>query len=168
MLRTRAILLDHVDSISLSPAKLRNFATVSTTSCNVFERVVLSSDVFFGDRKRTLPSFDLYLQVRQGLSSHVTTVELLNLLEANSRLEALALPCLGYLGVQLVNGFKREAFGFVDHRPDEGETNDAESSPDEEYSSVEIGWCVDHVWRDDGNDGLKFQTRLSAKYKMKK
>ena len=63
---------------------------------------------FFGHRDCTLPSFDLYLQIRQGLSSLVTSIEFLNLLEADRGLEALALPCLGYLAVQLVNGFKRE------------------------------------------------------------
>ena len=76
-------------------------------------------------------------------------------MEADCRLEALALPCLGYLAIQLVNSLKRETLCLVDHRPHEEGANDTERSPDEEDFGVEVRWFVDHVRCNNGDDGVE-------------
>lgn len=46
-----------------------------------------------------------------------------------SGISYLALPCLGYLAVQLIDSLERETLCLVDHRPDEEGADDAERPP---------------------------------------
>ena len=66
------------------------------------------------------------------------TSDVLNLLERNCGHEAMALPRLGDLGVELVDLLEREALGLVDHGPDEEDADEAASTPDEEDFGAEI------------------------------
>ena len=55
---------------------------------------------------------------------------LLNVLEADLRLELLRLGRLLDDAVELIDLFKSEPFGLVDHEPDEGDADEAERAPD--------------------------------------
>lgn len=87
------------------------------------------------------------LDVGQALAA-VITVEILDILERYGGNESRRLPSLGYLAVQFVNLLQRKTFGLVDHSPDEEDTDETASTPDEEHLSTHIGvtWArVDHV-----------------------
>jgi hypothetical protein len=74
---------------------------------------------------------------------------ILDVLEAESRNEALALPRLADLAVELVDLLEREALGLVDHEVDKGNADEAEASPDEEDLGLQVcvaGAVIDHVW----------------------
>ena len=90
-----------------------------------------------GIRHALLPA-RLSLHLDQAHSSSVR-VGFLDILERHCRLEARALPGVGDLGVQLVDLFEGEAFGFVDHAPDEEDADEAAASPNKEDFGAEIG-----------------------------
>jgi hypothetical protein len=69
----------------------------------------------------------------------VVDTSVLDLLKADSRNKALGLPCLANLGVQLIDLFERKTLGFVDHSPDEEDTDEAASAPDEEDLGSDVG-----------------------------
>jgi hypothetical protein len=64
----------------------------------------------------------------------------------NLRNEVLGLPSLVDDTVKLINLFERETFGFIDHKPDESNADEAEGAPDEEDLGLEVSTLlVDHV-----------------------
>lgn len=63
--------------------------------------------------------------------------------------ETVGLPCLGDSLVHLVDVLEGETLGLVDEGPDEGDTDEAASTPDKEDLGLEVGVAgtlVDHVW----------------------
>lgn len=76
-------------------------------------------------------------------------VNILDVLEGHSRNEALRLPCLVDLAVELVDLLEGKSLGLVDHGPHEEDTDEAASTPDEEDLGAHVGISrsvVDHVW----------------------
>ena len=74
--------------------------------------------------------------------------DVLNVLEADGRHEALALPRLADLEVKLVDLLEGQTLGLVDHEVDEGDADEAEAAPDEEDLGLQVGVAralVDHV-----------------------
>jgi hypothetical protein len=89
------------------------------------------------------------LKISQGaLPCTVGISDVLNVLEADSGHEALALPRLADLAVKLVDLLEGETLSLVDHEVDEGDANEAEAAPHEEDLGLEVGVAgavVDHV-----------------------
>ena len=87
------------------------------------------------------------LDIRQRLLSRIR-MQISDLLEGHSRAEGLGLPCLGTLGVEFIDLFKRETLGLVDEAPDEESADEAEPTPNKEDFGAKVGvaraW-VDHV-----------------------
>jgi hypothetical protein len=65
-------------------------------------------------------------------------VSVLNPLREHSRNEARRLPGLRNLIVKLINLLERKPFRLVDHCPDEEDTDQAASAPDEKYFSANV------------------------------
>ena len=89
----------------------------------------------------------LLLDIRKG---HVPVVglDVLDVLEGDSGHETLGLPCVGDLGVELVDLLEGKTLGLVDHAPDEEDADEAEATPDEEDLCAKVGvaWAgVHHV-----------------------
>ena len=63
-----------------------------------------------------LPPIRIRLQIRQGSTSRLTGTQFLHIDKVDRRAESFAVPCLWCLGVELVDLFEGEAFGFVDAR----------------------------------------------------
>lgn len=76
------------------------------------------------------------LDIGQALVAHVAA-DLSDLLEGHGRDEALGLPRLGDLGVQLVDLLEGETLGLVDHQVDEGNADEAEGTPQEEHLGLQ-------------------------------
>jgi hypothetical protein len=88
------------------------------------------------------------LQIGQGALPRAFASDVLDVLEADSRDEALALPRLADLAVELVDLLEGQALGLVDHEVDEGNADEAEAAPDEEDLGLQVGVAgagVDHV-----------------------
>ena len=89
------------------------------------------------------------LKIGQGvLPGTILVGNVLNILEADSRNEALALPRLVDLEVELVDLLEGQTLGLVDHEVDEGDTDEAEAAPDEEDLGLQVGVAralIDHV-----------------------
>lgn len=89
------------------------------------------------------------LKISQGvLPGAVLIGNVLNILEADSGNEALALPRLVDLEVELVDLLEGQTLGLVDHEVDEGDADETEAAPDEEDLGLQIGVAralVDHV-----------------------
>lgn len=91
----------------------------------------------------------LVLGIRQ---AHATAVNMgvLNILERDGRNKALGLPSLVDLAVELVDLLEGKTLGFVDQGPDEKDTDEAASTPQEEDLDTHVGvaWArVNHVGR---------------------
>jgi hypothetical protein len=64
----------------------------------------------------------------------------------NLRNEVLGLPSLVDNTVKLIDLFKCETLGLVDHEPNECDANEAEGSPNKEDLGSEVGTLlIDHV-----------------------
>lgn len=90
---------------------------------------------------------DLLLDLCEGEVAGVG-VRLLHILEGDGRHEALRLPRVGHLGVELVHLLERETLGLVDHTPHEEDADEAAAAPNEEDFGAEVGVAgagVDHV-----------------------
>ena len=61
-----------------------------------------------------LPPIRIRLQISQRRSSRFTSTQFLHIDKVDSRAESFAVPRLGCLGVELVDLFEGETFGFVD------------------------------------------------------
>jgi hypothetical protein len=88
------------------------------------------------------------LQISQGALPRTFASNILDVLEADGRDEALALPRLADLAVELVDLLEGQALGLVDHEVDEGDADEAEAAPDEEDLGLQVGVAgagVDHV-----------------------
>jgi hypothetical protein len=78
----------------------------------------------------------------------VVGTNVLNILERDAGNEAGRLPGLADLAVELIDLLERQTLGLIDHGPNEECADEAESTPDEEDLSTEIGIAravVDHV-----------------------
>ena len=95
-----------------------------------------------------LPHSSILKISQRVLPGAVLIGNVLNILEADSRNEALALPRLVDLEVELVDLLKGQTLGLVDHEVDEGDADEAEAAPDEEDLGLQVGVAgalVDHV-----------------------
>lgn len=79
------------------------------------------------------------LNVCKRLVARSAAGDILHLLEGNSGYEALGLPGLGDLAVELVDLFQGESLGLVDHEVNEYAADTAEPSPDPEDVGVDSG-----------------------------
>ena len=78
------------------------------------------------------------LEVGQGLNATVDA-GLAHLLKADGGNETGRTPGGVDLAVEFVDLFERETLGLVDHEPDEGATDEAEATPDEEDLDAQVG-----------------------------
>jgi len=99
-----------------------------------------------------------------------------SLLEGNGGLEVHGIPGLADGVVELINLLKRETLGLIYEHVDEYHTNEAATSPDEEYLHTQVGvtWSgINHVWSSitdsevkepvgGGGDGQSFSTNLEG------
>ena len=95
-----------------------------------------------------LPHSSILKISQRVLPGAVLIGNVLNILEADSRNEALALPRLADLEVKLVDLLEGQTLGLVDHEVDEGDADEAEAAPDEEDLGLQVGVAgalVDHV-----------------------
>jgi hypothetical protein len=67
---------------------------------------------------KTLLAHSSVLNLCKRLVARGTALDILDFLEGNSRYEALGLPGLGYLAVELVDLFQSESLGLVDTKVD--------------------------------------------------
>jgi len=97
-------------------------------------------------RHRPLPPRDS-LDISERLPA-IIRPDIRHLGVGDGRHEALGLPRLADLGVELVDLLEREALGLVDGEVDESATDEAEAAPDEEDFGLQVsvpGARVDHV-----------------------
>lgn len=86
---------------------------------------------------------DLSLNLREVttlLTSDVTDISVVK-----GRLPAGRVPCLGDLGVELVDLLQGETLGLVDKEVDEDKADATEATPDEEHLGLEVGVLLTRV-----------------------
>lgn len=110
-------------------------------------RVLLIQGLRIRLRGSALLLGDTHLAEAHSPSSFATLLSGAGLTEADLGAEFLALPRLIDHLVELVNLLKSEAFGLVNHEPDESKSDGAKRPPDEKHFGLQVGVFLVHEIR---------------------
>lgn len=111
--------------------------------------------------RHTLLPLRLVRHVRQTESPPVP-LGIISIHETNLGHKTLRLPGPVDARVELIHLFERQALGFVNHAPDEGDADEAAGAPDEEDFGLHVGvFFVDEVGRGVGDTEVAEEWSIS-------